>query len=401
MNLGTQRVFDRLLGVPLCALLSIVDRLLPRRAVGPPCAILVLLLAEAGAAACAQPMLRELRMRYPSAALYMMVFERNRGFAELLGLAPAQLISVSDRSLWTFMWGSWRAISRLRAARIDTVIDCELFARISALYSYLCGARTRVGFHRHTQEGLYRGSFINRPVLYNPHTHIALQYLTLAAAIESHTSPLAKEFTLPERPELAPLEFDASALSVARERLHADFPALRARRLVLIHPTGGLLPVRAWPLQHFQELAATLINEGCAIGVIGLVDDRELGQSIVKHCASPYCVDLTGYTATIRDLLLIFHRASLLISNDGGPVHFAALTPVPILAFFGPETPLLYGPLSRRAICLFRRLPCAPCLSAYNHRRTPCDGDNRCLKEISVAEALTAARQLLGAAVPS
>src|SRR5215469_8994989 len=156
MNLQTQRAFDRLLGVPLCALLSIVDRLLPRRAVGPPRAILVVLLSEAGSSVCAQPMLRALAKRYPDAALYMMAFERNRCIAELLGLAPAQLITVRDWSLWAFMSDSWRAIWRLRAARIDTVIDCELFARISALYSYLCGARRRVGFHRHTQEGLYR-----------------------------------------------------------------------------------------------------------------------------------------------------------------------------------------------------------------------------------------------------
>jgi ADP-heptose:LPS heptosyltransferase len=400
MNLGTQRAFDRLFGVPLCALLSIVDRLLPRRGGGPPRAILVVLLSEAGAAVCVQPMLRALGKRYPDAALYMMVFEKNRGFAELLGLAPTSLITVCDRSLWTFVSGSWRAIWRLRAARIDTVIDCELFARISAIYSYLCGARLRVGFHRHTQEGLYRGSLINRPVLYNPYTHIALQFLTLAAAIESETSPLGKEFALPERAELAPVEFDATALNRAGERLYADFPALRARRLVLLHASGGLLPIRAWPLQHFRELAAALIDEGCAVGVIGLPDDRELGQSIVKHCASPYCVDLTGYTPTIRDLLLIFHRAALLISNDGGPVHFAALTPVSILVFFGPETPLLYAPLSQRAICLFRRLPCAPCMSAYNHRRTPCDGDNRCLKQISVAEALGAARRLLAETAP-
>jgi len=401
MNLSTQRAFDRLLGVPLCALLSIVDRLLPRRPVGPPRAILVMLLSEAGAAVCVQPMLRALGTRYPEAALYMMVFEKNRGVAELLGLAPSRLITVCDQSLWAFMSGSWRAIWRLRAARIDTVIDCELFARISALYSYLCGANVRVGFHRHTQEGLYRGSLVNRRVLYNPYTHISLQFLTLAAAIESGTRPLGKEFVLPERVELAPIEFDAAALKGAGERLYADFPTLRGRRLVLLHAGGGLLPIRAWPLQYFQELAATLIEEGCAVGVIGLLADRELGQSIVKHCASPYCVDLTGYTATTRDLMLIFHRAALLISNDGGPVHFAALTPVAILVFFGPETPLLYAPLSRRATCLFRRLPCAPCVSAYNHRRTPCDGDNRCLKQISVAEALRAARQLLAETAPS
>jgi len=402
MNIDTQRAFDRFLGVPLCFLLSVIDRLLPRRAPAPPHAILVVLLSEAGVTACAQPMLRALAARYPDATVHALVFERNRGFAELLGLiTPAHVITVSDHSLWAFVTGSCGAIWRLRRARIDAVIDCELFARISAIYSYLCGARLRVGFDRYTQEGLYRGSFTNRPVLYNPYTHIALQFLTLAAALDSGTTPPAKELKLPEQLELMPIEFDTAELVGARERLHADFPALRERRLVLINASGGLLPIRAWPLDYFKQLAATLIGEGYAIAVVGVAADREVGQSIVQHCASAYCVDLTGYTATIRDLMLLFHRAALLISNDGGPVHFAALTPVPILALFGPETPLLYGPLSPRAICLFRRLPCAPCLSAYNHRRSPCDGDNQCLKQISVAEALTAARRLLGGALPA
>jgi len=397
MNIDTQRAVDRLLGVPLCALLSIVEWLRPRRAQAQPRAILVVLLSEAGGTACAQPMLRALRSRYPQATLYMMVFERNRGFAELLGLVGSgEIVTVPDGSLWAFVSGSWRALRRLRAARIDTVIDCELFARVSALYSYFSGARIRVGFYRYTQEGLYRGSFINRRVLYNPYCHIALQFLALAAAIDSDTTPPDKETTLPERLELTPVEFDAAMLSAARERLHADFPALRERRLVLVNASGGLLPIRAWPLDYFKELVARLISDGFAVAIVGVLGDREVGQSIVEHCASSYCVDLTGYTATIRDLMLIFHRAALLISNDGGPVHFAALTPLPILAFFGPETPLLYGPLSPRAICLFRRLPCAPCLSAYNHRRSPCDGDNQCLKQISVAEALSAARRLLG-----
>jgi hypothetical protein len=51
--------------------------------------------------------------------------------------------------------------------------------------------------------------------------------------------------------------------------------------------------------------------------------------------------------------------------------------------------------MSPRAVNLFRGLPCSPCLSAYNHRATPCDGDNQCLKQLGVDEALAAARKLL------
>ena len=51
------------------------------------------------------------------------------------------------------------------------------------MLSFLSGAPVRVGFHRHTQEGLYRGDFINCPVLYNPYQHISQQFINLAEAI--------------------------------------------------------------------------------------------------------------------------------------------------------------------------------------------------------------------------
>jgi ADP-heptose:LPS heptosyltransferase len=138
-----------------------------------------------------------------------------------------------------------------------------------------------------------------------------------------------------------------------------------------------------------------LIAAGYAVGVIGMKDDRPLGQALVKHCASAQCIDLTGYTKSVRELLALFHRAALLITNDGGPGQFAALTPVPSIVFFGPETPLLYRSLSANAYCFHSAVSCSPCLTAYNHRLSPCDGDNQCLKQISPEQVLAKAHELL------
>ena len=98
---------------------------------------------------------------------------------------------------------------------------------------------------------------------------------------------------------------------------------------------------------------------------------------------SDACIDLTGYTRSIRELLMLFHASALLITNDGGPGHFATLTPIQTMVFFGPETGKLYGPLGSRNIILESGIACSPCLSAYNHRLTFCDGDNQCLKRIA------------------
>jgi len=94
----------------------------------------------------------------------------------------------------------------------------------------------------------------------------------------------------------------------------------------------------------------------------------------------------------VRELVALLGRAALLVTNDGGPAQFSSLTAVPTVALFGPETPALYGPLGDHASCLHLGLPCSPCLTAYNHRNSPCDGDNQCLKRIAPDAVLAAAR---------
>jgi ADP-heptose:LPS heptosyltransferase len=286
------------------------------------------------------------------------------------------------------------AIGVMRALKFDVVIDCELFSRVSSIFAYLSGARVRVGFHPHTQEGLYRGGFINRPVMYNPYRHLSQQFLTMVTAIQPSGTPVAKA---PAAELSAPplLEFAEGELQQVGEKLHADFPVLAGKKLLLIYPDGGILPIRAWPPEYYKKLCDTLLQDGYAVALIGLPDAKPLAQQIVEHCAHPHCIDLTGYTKSVRHLLAIFNHASLLITNDGGPGQFSALTPLPTLVFFGPETPALYSPLAPNIYCLYTSLSCSPCLTAYNHRKSPCDGDNQCLKLITPEQVLSKARELL------
>jgi ADP-heptose:LPS heptosyltransferase len=195
------------------------------------------------------------------------------------------------------------------------------------------------------------------------------------------------------------LEFPAGELQEAHRELHNFFPAIRDKKLVLIYPSGGILPIRAWPLKSYFQISKTLLDEGYAVGVIGMKGDREIAQAVVDHCKSANCINLAGYTRSVRHLLAVFHRASLLVTNDGGPGQFAALTPqLPAIIFFGPETPVLYRSLGDNAYCFHRQLPCSPCLTAYNHRTSPCDGDNQCLKQITPEQVLEKAHQMLDAA---
>jgi len=407
MNVQLQRLVDRWAGIPLCAALSLwytaKSLILGKFPPAPPRRILVILLSEMGSLVLAQPMFRRLRERYPAAEIHTMLFARNQQLLDLLGVVkPEHIITIRDTSLQNLATDLFRAIKRMRATRFDAVVDCELFSRISAILSALSGAGQRVGFHRYTQEGLYRGSCMTSPIAYNPYRHLSHQLIALADGLDSTTWPRGKDGRVADT--FTPPVFQPQPGEVHREvaQLHADHPTLLGKRLILLYPSGGLLAIRAWPLAHYIQTAKNLLAENYAIGVIGMPEDHALAEQIRSGCdQNKYCVNLAGYTRSVRHLLTLFHRASLLITNDGGPGQFAAMTSLHTIVFFGPETPTLYKSWSPNAFAFYTQLPCSPCLTAYNHRNSPCDGDNQCLKQILPAQVLAKVREMLPHATPT
>ena len=407
MNIDLQRWLDRWAGIPLCAAVSGVDALMRRlrpapRKPAPPRAIVVILLSEMGSLVLANDMFARLKRRYPDAPLHALLFRKNREILDLMQVMdPANVHTVDDRSLTSLLSSLAKAIGALRRAKVDVAIDCELFSRISSLLSYASGAAVRVGFHRHTQEGLYRGSHINRPVPYNPYHHISAQFLTLARAIDSTAVPKSKLAVVASPKPPPHVQLDGALIQGIQTRLAQDFPAIAGKPLVLVYPGGGILPIRAWPLASYTALCEGLVADGCAVAVIGLKDDQALARQLVANVQAAFpqspVIDLTGYTRSISELLALFHVARLLVTNDGGPGQFAALTPIWTLMLFGPETPSLYAPLTPRCHSFYSQWPCSPCLTAYNHRTSYCDGDNQCLKVIAPAAVLAKARECLAA----
>jgi ADP-heptose:LPS heptosyltransferase len=405
MNIDLQRWIDRWVGIPLCAAVSVIDAAFSpfkTKTDAAPRAIVIILLSEMGSLVLAHDMFTRLKTRYPDAELHALLFGKNREILDLMQvIQPENVHTVDDKSLLGLLSSLWRAVMQLRRAKVDVAIDCELFSRISSLLSYASGARVRVGFHRHTQEGLYRGSHINKPVPYNPYQHISAQFLTLARAMDSSTVPTSKlQVMLPTQ---APphVQLDAPLVADIQQRLANDFPAITGKPLVLVYPGGGILPIRAWPLESYTALCKGLVQDGCAVAVIGLKDDQALAQQLVANVQSTHptspVIDLTGYTRSIAQLLALFHVAKLLVTNDGGPGQFAALTPIWTVMLFGPETPALYAPLTPRCHSFYSQWPCSPCLTAYNHRSSFCDGDNQCLKVIPPDAVLEKSREFLAA----
>ncbi|MES2973432.1 MAG: glycosyltransferase family 9 protein [Pseudomonadota bacterium] len=405
MNLALQRWIDRWPGIALCAAVSLIDCIgralgLTRTLKGPPRGIVIILLSEMGSLVLAHEMFARLALKYPGSPVHVLLFRKNREILDLMGVVdPAHVHTISDKSGLALVTTLLGAIAALRRAKVDVALDCELFSRISSLLSWASGACVRVGFHRHTQEGLYRGSHINRPVPYNTAHHISEQFIGLVGAIDAKTWPLTK-IAIARAVKPPPMVgLPEGLVTQMRDRLRKDFPAAAGKPLVLVYPGGGILPIRAWPLDSYVSLCESLASDGCAVAVIGLKDDQPLARELIGRVSAQSpggtLIDLTGYTASIAELLALLNIAQLLVTNDGGPGQFAALTPVWTLMLFGPETPALYAPHTPRCHSFYSDWPCSPCLTAYNHRSSFCDGDNQCLKVIAPEQVLAKAREFL------
>ena len=70
-------------------------------------------------------------------------------------------------------------------------------------------------------------------------------------------------------------------------------------------------------------------------------NEGEAVAKIVEQVGSDRCFNLAGRT-TLRQLLVIYELAEVLVTNDSGPAHFAALTPIDVVTLFGPENPAAF-----------------------------------------------------------
>ena len=390
------RRIDFWAGVPLCWFVTLADRLL--RAIGMkgrghgqrPRHILFIQLAEMGTMVVAYPALRRARELFPDATLHFLCFGQVRSSLEMLNvIAPQHIHTIDSRSFTSLVRDTLRTWSVARRNGIDTVVNLETFVRYSSLLSYLTGAARLVGFHRFTQEGLYTGDFLTHKVMYNPHIHTAHVFLDLVQALVSPPGgiPIVKRPRAGDDLSIPRLVTDAATAQTIWDKLATLNPLIDpAKKLVVLNPNASKrFPMRRLPLEAYADLARQLLEEPDVFVLItGVADEKPDAVQIRSIVGSPRVVDLTGAT-TLMELLHLFNLARILITNDSGPAHFACLTGIHVVVFFGPELPDRYRPLARSSDVVYTGFTCSPCVSPYNQRLTACN-DNLCLKTIDVRE---------------
>lgn len=389
MKIDTMRKVDYFAGVPLCMLATLLVRLadyFPGRKARRCKRVLFVELSEMGSAILVDPAMRKMQ-KTGEAELFFAIFKSNAPSLRLLNtVAEDNIFTIREDSFLHLAFDSLRFLFWTRRRGIDTVIDLELFSRYSALLTGLSGAANRIGFHAFFNEGLYRGAMLTHRVAYNPTLHISKNFVALvnAALAKEPEVPYSKTLVGDEEIRLARASVNESLIRDMRGRIRAEYPEYdeKRHRLVLINPNASdLLPQRRWMPGNFVAVMKGLLEDrdDLLVLITGSPAEREAAENLKQQVGSSRCINFAG-RQRLEELPALYQIAELMLTNDSGPGHFSSVTDLRTFVLFGPETPLLYGSLGN-STPIYAGLACSPCVSAANHRKTPCS-DNVCLQVI-------------------
>jgi heptosyltransferase-2 len=147
-------------------------------------------------------------------------------------------------------------------------------------------------------------------------------------------------------------------------------------------------PAKRWLPKRFAGAAKKISAQSSVQWILfGTTRDTTVGDQIAAALGD-HCVNRIGQT-TLDQLIDELRECHLLLTNDTGTMHLAALLGVSVVAIFGSTEPRLTGPLGNDHIVLRHHVECSPCFLRE------CPIDFRCMKAVSVQEVANAVLSIL------
>jgi lipopolysaccharide heptosyltransferase II len=335
--------------------------------------ILLMRLYFIGDVLLSTPVINALKTTFPGARLSVLIKKRARSVLDGNPLVDEIIEYDAVARYHSPVWMASLA-ARLRRARFDLAVDLTGDLRSSWLL-FAADPGFRIGFNH---AGC--GFLLDRSIPYRSTGHAVDHLLDSVRAVGAvPADPMPRMYVTDEE------------RGRARELLAGRGVADEAPFIVLA--PGANWSFRRWPAERFGRLAALARERhGVASVVTGSASDAALADAVVSESGGT-AVSLAGL-ADLRGLAAVAARARAFVGNDSGPLHIAASQGTPVVALFGPNTPLRFAPRGAPSRVLWPRTPCSPC--DQKRCRRP---DEPCMEAISVDEAAAALADLLGRGV--
>lgn len=302
---------------------------------------------------------------------------------KIFPISRGDIKKIYDNSKWQGIKKSFWLYRQLRKDKFDVSLDFSLDHRYGWI-SQAAGIKKRIGFNYKN-----RGIFLNHKINLSGYQakHAVEYYLELLKFLSIKV-------------KVENLYLCVNEKSRIKAKAIFKHAGISGSDLVIgIAPGAGGswgkdAGLKHWPALRFAQLAERLSAElGARIIVLGDETERPLADVIVNSIKIKP-IDLVGKT-TLEEFAAIINNLSLLVTNDGGPLHMAVALGVKTVSIFGPVDDKVYGPfpLSDQHIVIKKSLPCRPCY--YNFKMPVCEQDRECLKTISVDEVFGVVKNIL------
>jgi heptosyltransferase-2 len=317
-----------------------------------------------------------------------------RGFpgAFVAAVIKPHIAPTLDGTAWFDEWIRFDPHSRIRHERSRAVLrnlrqgGFDLAVLLpnsfrSAGMAWLAGIPRRVGYDR------YRRGILLTDVLHHPDDEAGRR---LPIPIVESYLKLVRHLGCPVdsiRLELATTPADEAAADRAWSALGLS----PDERMVCLNTGGAFGPAKNWPVSHFAKVARRLAEESeTRVLVVCGPRERDAAREIVQLAAHPMVVSLAEQELGIGLTKVCVRRATLLITTDSGPRHFAAAFGTPVMTLFGPTHIAWTRTQHPRAWHLFHPVPCGPC------QRPVCpEGHHRCMRDLTPESVFRVAQDIL------
>lgn len=337
--------------------------------------ILIIKPSSLGDIVHALPTLAALRRRFPLAHMTWLVKRQWAGLLERVeGLDAVWSVEPT-------LHGWLSQVPRLRGADFDLAVDLQGLFR-SGVMAWLAGCPTRVGFANGREGSPF--FYTQRVSAPSPDMHAVDRYLLVAEALGASVQgePAFHFRTLDE-------DREGVARLLSRHGLPPSHTPYTKGAWIAVN-VAARWPTKRWPAAYFAAAIDQLQREGMGpVALIGGPDERSAAQA-VKALTKTELVDLTGETHPGL-LPALLKSAALLLTNDSGPMHVAAAVGTPVVALFGPTSPMRTGPYGKQHRVLTSGVSCSPCFSRRCHNRIQIE----CLTNIAPEQVLEAVRAQL------
>lgn len=314
----------------------------------------------------AMPTCAAIRRAYPEARLTWLVKREWAGLVERIEGVDQVWPVESTLKGWLSQ------IAPLRAERFDLVVDLQGLFR-SAAIGWLSGAPLLVGFANGREGSPW---FYSRRVsVPQSEMHAVDRYLLVAEAVGAVKADQPEfRFRIPQA------DHDEVDRLLSRSGVTPETSWVAMN-------VSARWPTKRWPAASFAEVADRLQQEGWgAVVMIGGPADRADVAAVIEKMKT-LAINLAG-ASTVGLLPALLSKASLLITNDSGPMHIAAAAGTRVVALFGPTSAVRTGPYGVGHSVLTGHVPCRPCFSRTCHNALFLE----CLRIVSPDQVLAAAR---------